>query len=152
MFRTAFNVGYVTAGILRLGIDELDGVSASNPRFDPEFFVDVIFGSEVDAATMAGVPASPAGVWGHVEHRKGGHAGAEGDDEADAGHTGGVDHTADPVFAIGDDDGNDDDDMDELPSVSAEPSPPSRIRCILSLNADCHCFMPVCVYVCTQAS
>ena len=42
MFRTGFHTGYVPSGVLRLTKAQLDGSSA-DPRFDDEFFVDLIF-------------------------------------------------------------------------------------------------------------
>ena len=48
IFRTAFNIGYVTHGILRLARDELDGVTPDDARFQEDFFVDVIFQPAAD--------------------------------------------------------------------------------------------------------
>lgn len=42
MFRSAFHTGYVPCGVLRLTKNQLDG-SCSDPRFDDDFFVDLIF-------------------------------------------------------------------------------------------------------------
>lgn len=42
MFRTGFHTGYVPSGVLRLTKAQLDG-SSTDPRFDEEFFVDLIF-------------------------------------------------------------------------------------------------------------
>lgn len=48
MFRTAFHTGYVPSGVLRLTKAQLDG-SSTDPRFDEDFFVDLIF-SPIQAA------------------------------------------------------------------------------------------------------
>jgi protein-tyrosine phosphatase len=42
MFRAAFHTGYVPSGVLRLTKAQLDG-SYSDPRFDSEFFIDIMF-------------------------------------------------------------------------------------------------------------
>ncbi|KAG7393382.1 hypothetical protein PHYPSEUDO_009586 [Phytophthora pseudosyringae] len=42
MFRGAFHTGYIPQGILRLTKAQLDG-ACSDPRFDQDFFVDLIF-------------------------------------------------------------------------------------------------------------
>eukprot|EP00428_Durinskia_dybowskii_P079327 CAMPEP_0170449960 /NCGR_PEP_ID=MMETSP0117_2-20130122/51522_1 /TAXON_ID=400756 /ORGANISM="Durinskia baltica, Strain CSIRO CS-38" /LENGTH=702 /DNA_ID=CAMNT_0010711235 /DNA_START=35 /DNA_END=2140 /DNA_ORIENTATION=+ len=42
MFRTGFHTGYVPSGVLRLTKAQLDGAS-SDPRYDDDFFVDLIF-------------------------------------------------------------------------------------------------------------
>jgi protein-tyrosine phosphatase len=53
MFRCGFHTGYVPSGVLRLTKAQLDG-SSSDPRFDEDFFVDLIF-SPIDTNISAEV-------------------------------------------------------------------------------------------------
>ena len=64
MFRAAFHTGYVPCGVLRLTKAQLDG-ACSDPRFDEDFFIDLIFapiekiggtGSANAAGSVVGVP------------------------------------------------------------------------------------------------
>ena len=66
----------MTAGILRLGKEELDGVSPEDGRYGADFFVDVFFGppstagaseATADAGAHGGTPRSS--VWQHVDVR-----------------------------------------------------------------------------------
>ncbi len=43
MFRSAFHTGYISNGVLRLTKSELDGANV-DPRFDEDFFIDLVFG------------------------------------------------------------------------------------------------------------
>ncbi|KAL3668422.1 hypothetical protein V7S43_006510 [Phytophthora oleae] len=52
MFRGAFHTGYIPQGILRLTKAQLDG-ACSDPRFDQDFFVDLIF-ADVETEGKAG--------------------------------------------------------------------------------------------------
>jgi hypothetical protein len=52
MFRTGFHTGYVPSGVLRLTKAQLDG-SSSDPRFDEDFFVDLIFSPITPASNIA---------------------------------------------------------------------------------------------------
>lgn len=66
MFRTGFHTGYVPSGVLRLTKAQLDG-SSTDPRFDDDFFVDLIFSpihpasniNPEDVNTSPSVPVSP---------------------------------------------------------------------------------------------
>lgn len=49
MFRAAFHTGYVPCGVLRLTKVQLDGAN-TDPRFDEDFFVDLIF-APIEAGT-----------------------------------------------------------------------------------------------------
>ena len=66
MFRAAFHTGYVPSGVLRLSKSQLDG-ACDDPRFDADFFVDLIFGApeaEDGAANGATDAAAAAAVDG----------------------------------------------------------------------------------------
>ncbi|OQR81118.1 phosphatidylinositol-3,4,5-trisphosphate 3-phosphatase [Achlya hypogyna] len=52
MFRAAFHTGYIPMGILRLTKAQLDG-ACQDPRFDKDFFVDLIFAPVQDAPAAA---------------------------------------------------------------------------------------------------
>ena len=52
MFRTGFHTGYVPSGVLRLTKAQLDGSSA-DPRFEEDFFVDLIFSPILPASNIA---------------------------------------------------------------------------------------------------
>jgi hypothetical protein len=52
MFRSGFHTGYVPSGVLRLTRAQLDGSNA-DPRFDEEFFVDLIFAPIAPAANIS---------------------------------------------------------------------------------------------------
>ena len=104
-------MGYVTAGILRLGKEELDGVSPEDGRYGADFFVDVFFGppstagaseATADAGAHGGTPRSS--VWQHVDVR-----------------TESTEQTAEPsmTFTIDSDDDGDDEDEPHSPSVEA---------------------------------
>ncbi|KAF4047481.1 C2 domain of PTEN tumor-suppressor protein [Phytophthora infestans] len=54
MFRGAFHTGYIPQGILRLTKAQLDG-ACSDPRFDQDFFVDLIF---ADVETEGKIPTA----------------------------------------------------------------------------------------------
>jgi C2 domain of PTEN tumour-suppressor protein len=54
MFRAAFHTGYVPCGVLRLTKAQLDG-ACSDPRFDEEFFIDLIF-APVEKSSRNGTP------------------------------------------------------------------------------------------------
>ncbi|KAI9905160.1 hypothetical protein PsorP6_013808 [Peronosclerospora sorghi] len=56
MFRSAFHTGYVPQGVLRLTKAQLDG-ACNDPRFDQDFFVDLIF---ADVETE-GIPSADTG-------------------------------------------------------------------------------------------
>lgn len=58
MFRAGFHTGYVPSGVLRLTKAQLDGSNA-DPRYDDDFFIDLIF-----APVM--VSNSDGGESGHV--------------------------------------------------------------------------------------
>jgi tensin len=52
MFRTGFHTGYVPSGVLRLTKAQLDG-SSSDPRFEEDFFVDLIFSPILPASNIS---------------------------------------------------------------------------------------------------
>ena len=51
MFRSGFHTGYVPSGVLRLTKAQLDGSSA-DPRFEEDFFVDLIFAPILPASNI----------------------------------------------------------------------------------------------------
>lgn len=58
MFRAAFHTGYVPCGVLRLTKAQLDG-ACSDPRFDDDFFIDLIF-APIEKAQSASAASSTA--------------------------------------------------------------------------------------------
>jgi len=63
MFRAAFHTGYVPCGVLRLTKAQLDG-ACSDPKFDDEFFIDLIFApiEKAGATGTANASGSAVGV------------------------------------------------------------------------------------------
>ena len=53
MFRAGFHTGYVPSGVLRLTKAQLDG-SNGDPRYEEDFFIDLIFAPVSVAAPTGG--------------------------------------------------------------------------------------------------
>ncbi len=58
MFRSAFHTGYISSGVLRLTKSELDGANV-DPRFDEDFFIDLVFGVAENNGCPEGNVLSP---------------------------------------------------------------------------------------------